>query len=132
MKALQIRLRERRNALNLTLSQVASALGITEATVQRYESGEIKNIKYNTIIKLAEILHCSPTYLLGWEENNNNIINYNSGAIANGNNSYAILSKNEQLTPQEKELICTYKKLDIKDQTKLLSYAFELESKDCQ
>ena len=45
MSILQERLKERRLALNLTLLDVADALGVKEATAQRYESGEIKNIK---------------------------------------------------------------------------------------
>ena len=34
--------------------------------MQRYESGEIKNIKHDTIVRLAEILNCTPQYLMGW------------------------------------------------------------------
>ena len=38
------RMKERRTMLNLTLKQIAEALHITEATAQRYESGENKRI----------------------------------------------------------------------------------------
>ena len=31
------------------------------------DNGEIKNIKHETIVKLAEIFNCSPSYLMGWE-----------------------------------------------------------------
>lgn len=60
------RIRQRRQQLGLTLAQVAEKLTIKEATMQRYESGEIKNIKHETITGLAEILQCSPSYLMGW------------------------------------------------------------------
>lgn len=62
------RIRKRRNQLGLTLLQVAEQLGVKDATVQRYESGEIKNIKRDTITSLAEILKCSPEYLMGWKD----------------------------------------------------------------
>lgn len=62
------RIKERRNALGLTLLEVAEQLNVKEATVQRYESGEIKNIKHETIVKLAEILKCSPAHLMGWDD----------------------------------------------------------------
>lgn len=127
MSSLNIKLKERRNALHLTLLQIANQLNVTEATVQRYESGEIKNIKYETIIKLSEILHCTPSYLLGWDENKD-LINCNNSIIANGNYSTAISIKNLEFTPQENELLKIYRNLDIKNQTKLLSYAFELEN----
>lgn len=68
MSVLQERIKERRTALGMTLLEVANRLGVKEATMQRYESGEIKNIKHETIVKLAEIFGCSPAYLCGWEE----------------------------------------------------------------
>ena len=61
------RMKERRTMLNLTLKQIAEALHITEATAQRYECGEIKNIPYEKIVMLAEILQCSPPYIPSWE-----------------------------------------------------------------
>ena len=64
------RIKEKRLNSGLTLLQVADQLGIKEATVQRYESGEIKNIKHEVISKLAEIFNCSPSYLMGWENDN--------------------------------------------------------------
>ena len=55
MTKLQERIKERRIALNLTLLDVANLIGVKEATAQRYESGEIKNIKHETIVELAKI-----------------------------------------------------------------------------
>lgn len=52
----------------LTLLEVANRLGVKEATVQRYESGVIKTLKYDTIADLARILGVKPGQLLGWEE----------------------------------------------------------------
>ena len=57
-----------REALNLTLQDVGEYLGVSKATVQRYESGEIKNLKLETIEKLSQIWKISPAYLMGWEE----------------------------------------------------------------
>ncbi|SHO48122.1 helix-turn-helix domain-containing protein [Anaerocolumna xylanovorans] len=68
MSVLQERIKERRSSLGMTLLEVADQLGIKEATMQRYESGEIKNIKHETIVNLAKIFHCSPSYLMGWED----------------------------------------------------------------
>ena len=62
------RIRELRKKKGLTLLQVADQLGVTESTVQRYESGNIKNLKYETMIVLAELFDCSPCYLMGWED----------------------------------------------------------------
>lgn len=62
------RIKERRLALGMTLMDVANALGVKEATVQRYESGEIKNPKHDTVLELAKIFRCTPAYLMGWED----------------------------------------------------------------
>ena len=68
MTKLRERIKERRLALNLTLLEVAERIGVKEATMQRYESGEIKNIKHETIVKLAEVFSCTPQYLMGWSD----------------------------------------------------------------
>ena len=74
MPTIQERIKERRTALNLTLLEIAEQLNVKEATVQRYESGEIKNIKHETIVALAKILKCSPQYLMGWSNNVNDTV----------------------------------------------------------
>ncbi|MFR5799242.1 MAG: helix-turn-helix domain-containing protein [Oscillospiraceae bacterium] len=66
MSILQERIKSKRLSLGLTLLEVADLVGVKEATMQRYESGEIKNIKHETIVKLSNIFNCTPQYLMGW------------------------------------------------------------------
>lgn len=48
-----------------TLKEVAERLGTTEATIQRYESGNgIKDIPYKKIIAYSELFNVSPNYLI--------------------------------------------------------------------
>ena len=68
MAILQERIKSRRLELGFTLLEMADLLGVKEATMQRYESGEIKNIKHDTIVAIAEILKCTPQYLMGWSD----------------------------------------------------------------
>lgn len=68
MSAINNRINQMRLRRGLTLLEIANGLNVKEATVQRYESGKIKNIKYDTISKLSKILNCSPAYLVGWED----------------------------------------------------------------
>lgn len=70
MSTLNDRIKEMRKKNGLTLLEVAEYLGVQEATVQRYESGGIKNLKHDTICKLADLFGCDPRYLVGWSENN--------------------------------------------------------------
>ena len=60
------RIKEMRTLKNMTLLEVAEILGVKEATMQRYESGEIKNIKHDTVVMMADIFGCTPCYLMGW------------------------------------------------------------------
>lgn len=62
------RIKRIRELRNKTLAEVADYLGVTEATVQRYESGNIKNLKLDTITKIAEFLNVNPSYLMGWTD----------------------------------------------------------------
>lgn len=66
METIHDRIHKRRLELGYTLLYVAEKLGVKEATMQRYESGAIKNIKHDTIVELSKILKCNPSYLMGW------------------------------------------------------------------
>lgn len=61
-------IKKRRLELGLTLKDVAVALGTAESTISRYESNNIQNMGIDKVEALAQVLHCSPAYLLGWEE----------------------------------------------------------------
>ena len=71
------KIKKRRNELGYTLLDVSRKLGVQEATVQRYESGSIKNLKQQTIGKIADILKINPAYLMGWSDDpdaNDNVL----------------------------------------------------------
>lgn len=62
-------IKKRRNEIGITLLELAESIGVREATVQRYESGSIKNIKHETIINIANALKTTPAFLMGWSDN---------------------------------------------------------------
>lgn len=62
------RIKELRKQKQMTLLQLANAIGVSEGTAQRYESGNIRNIKYDTIIALARALDTTPSHLMGWND----------------------------------------------------------------
>ena len=53
---------------DLTLEQVGDYVGVGKSTVRKWETGLIANMKRDKIAKLAEVLHTTPAYLMGWEE----------------------------------------------------------------
>ena len=69
MAIMHDRIRELRRKKGITLAQIADALGTTEATAQRYESGKgIKSIPYDVIEKYANIFGCKPQFIMGWDD----------------------------------------------------------------
>lgn len=62
------KIKSRRLELGLTLDEVAQKIGVAASTFQRYESGEIKNMRRDKVKKIADVLELSPSYLMGWSE----------------------------------------------------------------
>ena len=58
-------LRERRLELGLTQLEVAQRIGVSEATISRWESGDIANMRRDRIAALAEVLQISPLQIMG-------------------------------------------------------------------
>lgn len=72
------RIKERRLALNLTQEELAQRLGLQKSAIAKYESGRVENIKRSVLAKMAEILECSPTYLMGWDDEQPSIPDYSN------------------------------------------------------
>ncbi len=105
MGTLNDRIKYRRQQLGYTLLYIAEQLGVKEATVQRYESGDIKNIKHETVVSIAEILRCDPAYLMGWQDT---------------------LTSSSSLSADEDKLLNTYRLLNSDGRHKLIERAEEL------
>lgn len=71
-----LKIKNRRNELGLTLKEVAKALGVSESTVQRYETSEIKNMGIDKVEALANILKVTPEYLMGWSDEKGDYSSY--------------------------------------------------------
>jgi len=62
------RIRDRRKLLHLTQEEFGQKLGVQKSAVAKWENGRVENIKRSTIQQMAEILDCTPAYLMGFEE----------------------------------------------------------------
>ena len=60
-------LKDRRLELELTLEDVAKRVGVSPATISRWESGDIANMRRDRIAALAEALQISPAVIMGWD-----------------------------------------------------------------
>lgn len=58
-------IKTRRTELKLTLKEVADYVGVSEATLSRWESGNITNPRRDKIAALAKKLNISPSLIVG-------------------------------------------------------------------
>lgn len=93
-------IRFRRKELNLNLLDIAKACGVSEATVSRWESGNIGQMKRNRIAALSKVLNLSPAILVGTSDNNEE----------------NITSLSVELTDHERKHLEIYRSLDDKGQ----------------
>lgn len=73
MELLRKKLKKRRLFLGMTYNDLSQKTGISKSSLQRYESGGIKNISYEKILILSDALQVNSSYFLNLEnecENN--------------------------------------------------------------
>lgn len=101
------RIKFRRKELGLSADDVAEALGVSRATVYRYESADIEKLPTQIVIPLSTVLRCSPSWLMGWE---NEVNSKPAAAVSN----------------EEKYLLSLYRNLNPEGKQKLIERAEEL------
>lgn len=62
------RIKKRREAIGMTVDDVAAEIGKNRATVYRYENGYIGDVPVSVLSRLADILCTTPAYLMGWTD----------------------------------------------------------------
>lgn len=67
------RIKNRRKELGLSAEQVAERIGVSPATVYRYESSDIMNMGIDKVALIAEALYTTPAYLMGWSNEQPNL-----------------------------------------------------------
>lgn len=68
MKPINSLLKQKRKELGLTMKEVAKAVGVSEPTVSRWESGNIANMGRDKINALSKILQLSPAEIMGIDD----------------------------------------------------------------
>jgi transcriptional regulator with XRE-family HTH domain len=69
-------LRDARLKKGMTLKDVAVAVGVSEATISRWESGDIENMRRDKIKRLADALSLSPAVIMGYDEQSDEVDRY--------------------------------------------------------
>ena len=102
---IQYLLKTRRKELGLTMKEVAKAVGVSEATVSRWESGNIANMGSDKIYALSKVLKISPAEIMGIDDTNNTNNESEDEKIA-------ILNRNaKKLTPEQRQQLIDMAKI---------------------
>lgn len=65
-------IKKHRKEKGLTLKEVAERIGLTEATVQKYEAGNIKKIDVEMLGRISDALGVLPGTIVGWDKEDYN------------------------------------------------------------
>lgn len=57
-----------REQLGMTQEELGEKIGVQKAAIQKYEKGSVKNIKRSSIKIMCDLFNVSPSYLMGWDE----------------------------------------------------------------
>ncbi len=62
------RIKGLREQIGITQTELAEAINTTKQNIYKYENNIITNIPSDRIESLAKVLHTTPSYLMGWDE----------------------------------------------------------------
>ena len=62
-------MKQRRRQIGMSPERVAEILGLSPATIYRYENGDIEKVPGDRLEPIAKALQTTPAYLMGWEDN---------------------------------------------------------------
>lgn len=62
------RIKSRRKEIGLSAERVAELLGVSPATIYRYENGDIDKVPGDRLAPIAKVLNTTPAYLMGWDD----------------------------------------------------------------
>ena len=60
------RMKARRKEIGLSAERVAEILGVSPATIYRYEKGDIEKVPGDLLAPIAKALQTTPAFLMGW------------------------------------------------------------------
>lgn len=63
-------MKARRKEIGLSAERVAEILGVSPATIYRYEKGDIEKVPGDLLAPIANALQTTPAYLMGWNTSN--------------------------------------------------------------
>ena len=105
---------------------------LNKSTISRYENGT-QEPQMSTVAALASFFGVSPSYLIGDVDDRSIAAqNIQNSAVVQGNNATTLIVRNgsihqRELSDEEAETLRILEVLTVKNRTRLLAFAYELE-----
>ena len=128
------RLRKLRRDADMTQRQLGKIIGVTYASIDRYETASNNYPSVKVLIRLANVFHVSIDYLLQGTEQNLPAENNVNGVLTNStvfqaNRGGTVCHDGQTLSLEAEELLHIYNNLGVRERLKLLTFAVDLEEK---
>ena len=122
-------LKRARLNLDLTQEELAKKVGVSTATINKYESGVIENPSRKRIYDLAKALDCSPIDIMGWTEPDH--ASSMDAQLAQNMKSGQITPSFPNLiegaaSPEETFIIETFRKASVQQRFRIMQYIMHL------
>lgn len=62
------RIKMLRENYGVSQTKLADILDVSKQAIYKYETGIVTNIPMDKIEKMASVFNCSPSYIMGWDE----------------------------------------------------------------
>ena len=112
------KIKELRLLAGMSQEELGKRVGVQRAAIQKYEKGTVENIPIKTIEKIAQIFDVSPTYIVGWTDENTNPLAVEVKVLQGVKKFYGV---------EAVDILECYVALNTKGKRRLLQYAMELE-----
>ena len=111
------KIRELRLLAGMSQEELGKRVGVQRAAINKYEKGIVENIPLQTIEKMAQIFDVSPTYIVGWNDDNTNPLTVEVKVIQGVQRFYG---------KDAVDLLETYVNLNSQGRKRLLQYAQDM------
>lgn len=112
------RIKHRRKELHMSAEQLASKIGVSPATIYRYENGSIANMGTDKLDIIAQALSIEPKHLMGWTD------------CESSNSSKTTDNSTPVLSPEALKLARMYDSLDSHSQRIVYTVAMMESERD--
>lgn len=111
------RIKNRREELRMGQTELAKKVGISKQSLYKYEKDIVTNIPSNIIEKLSRALDTTPAFIMGWKEDETDVIaefeDYYQNLSKNASRIAVYLDAFAKLSPESQDKVIDYMNYQI-------------------